>query len=326
MARRSSLRLLTSERGMTLVEMMVAIALGLVVVAAVGSAYVQGVRSHAQDNNYTSMLLNGNYAMQSLRRDLEMLGFWGDLASAPAVPGTLAAGEDCGMGVFDPTTPLLVNNPGAGATTFDVSGAGCQALFGTLAAGSGQIAIKRVQGSPQTAGQSDGIAYVRTNGVEGAFTDSAASDALGPGDRDWRYSPRLYFIRDVGGVPTLCRLDLAGNGFGAVANDACLAPGVERLHVQVGIDTTGDGVANRYSATPTVVELQNAVTARLWLLVRAENADPTFDDSQQRTYQLGDLAVNVQDQFYRRVFSTTVVMRNVARAAWRVDRLPTAAL
>ncbi|MGH8508934.1 MAG: PilW family protein, partial [Gammaproteobacteria bacterium] len=80
-------------------------------------------------------------------------------------------------------------------------------------------------------------------------------------------------------------------------------------HIQFGIDTNGDGVANQYLSNPTLVQLGNAVLARVFLLMRATDPDRNYTD--QKTYQLGDAPLGpFSDNFYRKVLSTTVSLRN----------------
>ena len=127
-----------------------------------------------------------------------------------------------------------------------------------------------------------------------------------PGENDWEYLPRLYFIRNN----QLCRADISANQLGAVAVDGCLADDVQDLHIQFGIDTDGDGVANQYLSNPTLAQLGTAVLARVFLLMRATDPDRNYTD--QKTYQLGDTPPlgPFADNFYRKVLSTTVSLRN----------------
>ena len=63
--------------------------------------------------------------------------------------------------------------------------------------------------------------------------------------------------------------------------------------------------------TPTLSEMENAVSARVYLLARSIDADPHFTNDTQ--YVLGDSIVPAaNDGFYRRVYSTTIALRNTA--------------
>ena len=58
-------------------------------------------------------------------------------------------------------------------------------------------------------------------------------------------------------------------------------------------------------------ELQDAVSTRIYLLARSVEAVPRYTNS--KIYRLGDLTLGpFNDRFYRRVYTTTVLLRNPA--------------
>ncbi len=62
---------------------------------------------------------------------------------------------------------------------------------------------------------------------------------------------------------------------------------------------------------PSLADMENAVSARLFLLARSIEPDPHFTNDTE--YVLGDATVPVtNDGFYRRVYTTTVALRNTA--------------
>lgn len=134
----------------------------------------------------------------------------------------------------------------------------------------------------------------------------------------------IYYIRSYtdtpgDGIPSLCKKYLTDTGGGSpqpTMGEVCLAEGVEHFHVQFGIDTDSpkDGVANKYISNPSETEVsKQAVSAKIFILVRATRPDPAFTNN--KTYTLGDRVINVNDKFYRRVYSTTVVLRNPKNVA-----------
>jgi type IV pilus assembly protein PilW len=145
-------------------------------------------------------------------------------------------------------------------------------------------------------------------GVGGAFntnhigTDTAVDY--------WEFHARIFYIRDyaeaVGdGIPTLCVSELVGDGM----SSACLLAGVEDMQVEFGIDTSGDGVPNRFDNTPSASDLSAAVVARVSLLLRSIRPLPDYINT--KTYRLGQKAIGAKnDGFYRRVMTTTVQTRN----------------
>ena len=141
--------------------------------------------------------------------------------------------------------------------------------------------------------------------------------------------PSFYFLKDgTDGVPYLCKSSLQVNALETLtgnAEDECFAEGVEQLHIEFGIDMDDptDGIANLYTSTPFLTlstspnvlstnAADKAISARIYLLMRA--ARELQDYNNDKTYVLGTLNVNggaaFNDGFYRRVFSTTVTLRN----------------
>jgi len=306
------------QMGVTLVELMVAATLGLLISSGIGAVFVQGSRSHSEDDRYLRMIESGRYAINVIANDLRMISFWGEMLDPGGIGSALTAGEDCGLDLFDGAAPVSTNNPHASPALvqFDIASGTCASLTGTVRTGTNQLALKHTSGLSVTTGQTNNTVYVRSNGATANFVQYVSGTTAAPSANfaDWTYLPRMYYIRDDAGTPYLCRLQLNGLGFAATTVDECLAEGVEQFHVQFGIDTDADGVANQYKSDPAAAEMDNAVTARVYVLVRSMTPDP--HRANPKAYALGDLAIAAAgDNFYRRVFSTTVQLRNPANLA-----------
>ena len=77
-----------SQRGMTLVEMMIGMVIGMFLVAVMGTMYA-GTRSTYTAQESTSRLQeNGRFAVDTIARDLRMSGFRGCLGLARTTPVT----------------------------------------------------------------------------------------------------------------------------------------------------------------------------------------------------------------------------------------------
>jgi len=306
-----------TQTGLTLVELMIALTIGLLVSLAVGTVFVQGSRAHAEDDRYARMLENGRFALDLITRDLRMVSFWGEMLDPSVVSTALVAGEDCGIDLFDGACAVMYNNAHSSpaVTQFDVTTTTCAALTGTVRANTNQIAIKHTLGVGLGAGAEDGVVYLRSNGTDGALIDDADTTPLPSGYKDWAYAPMVYYIGDdANGTPYLCRLQLTGTAFTAITSDECVASGIEHIHVQFGIDSDGDGVANQYRSNPTAAQIAEAMTARVHVLVRSATQDSAYANT--KTYTLGDLVVNAGgDGYYRRAFSSTVRLRNPSNMA-----------
>jgi len=327
-----------SERGLSLIELMIALAIGLLISASVLTVYVNTSRNFALDERYGRMQENARYALRVLGEDLVMADFWGQLVSTDTIATSLTVSSgDCGdaPAVFAANTALLFNNHhDAGASAHF---AACATVSASRVGDSDVVAIKRVAGAPtaqafvdaaDTDGDGDtsetittgagsldsGTVYLRTNGVSGTLLDNASSGNPPPvGWSDWRYMPRIYFVRDHfqsagDNVPALCRLDLDDDELDELS---CLAEGVEDMHLEFGLDTDSDGDANRFTATPTAAELETAVSVRVHLLMRSTQAVPFYTNT--KSFRLGSEVIPAaNDGFLRSVYSTTVAIRNSA--------------
>ena len=317
------------QYGMSILELMVAVTIFMIITVAIFTLYINSNTSYNQDEIAARMQENGRFALNMIAKDLIMVNFWGEMLTGSTIDTTAfaSAGDECGTDLRDTSEALLYYNYSAGTPMFDPTS--CTSVIGTVKSNTNALAIKRVDNSPDTTPY-DNIIYLRTNGFSGALIKNANSVAAPADFNDWAYEPKLYYIRDnANGVPFLCVAELVNTGyidsatttgmttgvsdidFATIASaDDCIAEGIQQLHVEFGIDTDADGVANQYKSDITASEAGDAVSARIYLLVRASREDATYTND--KTYNLGHLATiaAANDNFYRRVYSTTVQLRN----------------
>ena len=106
-------------------------------------------------------------------------------------------------------------------------------------------------------------------------------------------------------LPTLCVAMLVGNRM----DTECLIEGIEDMQLEYGIDTDSDGVANQFVSDPNAPEMTNAVSARVYVLLRGAN--PISGYINGKSFQLGAKQISPKsDAFLRRVMTTTVQLRN----------------
>ncbi len=118
-------------------------------------------------------------------------------------------------------------------------------------------------------------------------------------------------------VPVLCRIQLETGDDGRSAGDAltlnpatdCMAEGIEQMHLEFGYDSDEDLTANQYISDITATQSELVVSIRIYLLVRSATADWSYTNS--KTYNMGSMTMGpFNDNYYRRVYSTTVMLRN----------------
>lgn len=303
-----------NSRAFTLIELAVAMGLSILLSSVVISLYTEIGKNFRYDERYALMQENGRYALQSISADLSMADFWGRVIATDTVSTTITPGTDSceeSINLFDATAGLLFNNYHPANPTLQFTP--CTSVSSVHQTNTSMLVVKRVAGS--TTAQADldnGTVYLRTNGTTGSLLDNlSSSDAPGANESDWLYQPSWYFIRQfydvpADAIPSLCRMRLSGN---TLETPQCLAEGIQDLHVQFGIDTDSDGYANQYLSEPTQAQVATAVTARIFVLARSSDTDSFYTND--KTYTLGDVSLGpFNDGFLRRVYSSTVVLRN----------------
>jgi len=317
------------QKGLTLTELMVAIAVGLIVSAAVAGLFLQNKANSEQNNEISYLQDNGRYALKLMSEDIKMVNFWGgyqaasrtsisiDSASIPNIDAVLALGSNCGPAGassdwdYDLTNFLVYTTKANAKASFN-----CIDKNSTvLDTGTEVLLVKRTRGEPITVktALTAGAPYLRTNRAVATFHKATASTGDPDTDyADWRYHSHIYFIEGA----KLKRWSLIEDK-GAVANDPTyvkeeLAEGIENFHIVWGIDNSSpwtDGVADYYTSAPSATDLQQAVNATIYVLVRGSKAITGYTND--KSFQLGDVTIAAKnDNYYRRVYSTTVLIKN----------------
>ena len=328
-----------TNAGFTLVEVMIAMVLGLLLMGVIATVFLSSSRNYAQDDRVSRLQENGRFALKTLTTELSMVDFWGGMsvpsnivANANVQPGS-AAGR-CGL-TYDAIDSVIVLNA-ATATAANTR-------FGCIAPSEFQpntdvFAIKRVNGFEQTfaAGNTeeavltDAPIYLRTPALAGELRAPVAG-ASTDGLSYWRFLPSIYYIRNhfqesagvaADSIPTLYRKRLNA-AREMVTEEGGVAEGIENFRIEFGVDTDSDGVANNYTIAPA--DYTQVVTARVYILVRSRDKDMAFTDTKR--YNLGAtlcynagasdgcLAYPDGANYYRQVLSSTVALRNPANVA-----------
>ena len=316
-----------TQRGFSIVELMVALGLSMTLAVAVVSVFTNNSYSFNQDENISRMQDDARFALREIAFDISMAGLWGDLHVPDIVTPdpNLAIGVDCGPagelnwmyrtvepGSGESHSLLAIDNATNATAIAQHSCIG----GGELQEGTDVVAIKRVAGA-ESAVPTAGSIYLRSNGTVGllyrAPFPAAPAVVIAAPMADWEYRPSIYYVRQFAnnpgdGIPTLCRKVLRGAGPSMTTE--CLATGIEDLQIEYGIDTSEDGHPNVFVPDPTLADIQNVVSARIFLLARTTEIDTRYTN--EKTYSISNAPdYEPGDSFHRRVFSTTVSIQNV---------------
>lgn len=323
-----------------MVELMVAMAIGLIVLGGVVSIFANTSATREEIEKTSRQIENGRYAMQILMEDLHMAGFLGEFVpptkqSLATLPDPCATDPNT-IGNIDAGTGIPIN-PEQAPMILHLQGindaASIPSCISDVASNTDIIVIRRAStcsainpaetncdaftaGAPhlQVSGCNSDTANSTGSARRYVLSSNAASFVLNrvgctSQAAVRRFRTHIYFIAKNNlsgdGIPTLKRAELGADGFSIVP----LVEGIEQLQIEYGIDTTaapGDGVPDIYMADPAGADdWWNAVSARLYVLARNETASGSYTD--KKSYVLAGTTYGPFNDNYRRSAYTAAV-------------------
>lgn len=314
--------------GMSIIELMIAMAIGMFLIAGAISLFVVSKRTYSEAERTARMGENARFALQALSADLRLGGFFGEVPAADLKGrSSLAAvtGDCSGRGAaYGYNNYLFV-------TRTDIGGNAIGCIVDAVP-NTDVVVIKSVRPFPFSDGVRDdpsdddgtidmpGVldgqkTYVMANAITGRIFDGAGTvPSIGEGGRvprgnAWEYRFQAYYIR-AGDVPQLSRKVLSWDGAGMAITTEDVVEGVENLQVMIGEDRDRDGETDRYlDSTDTSIDWSRVTSMKVFLLVRSADRDVSYTD--QRTYNLGNTALAApNDNFHRIVVQSDVSLRN----------------
>ncbi|MCH9005628.1 MAG: PilW family protein [Proteobacteria bacterium] len=314
------------QNGITLIELMVALAIGSFLMIGAVQIYNQSRQAFVVNESIARVQETAQFAMDTIEADLRMASNWGRNSRGLSVEGRALNGDPNPSGVPLPATDCAANWTLDLALPIDGSNnaytLACAATGGSQA-NSDVITIRRasVNAVPLEAGR----LQIQTTRIQGQiFADGAIPTGYNPvNSATHNLIVTSYYVSPsstlINGVPTLRRHRLIGGGAGGPRIvDEEVAPGVENLQLQLGVDVDQDNTVDRYVNPGDPIYNPNAVgyipgarviTARVWLIVRSVGFEAGIQDSND--YKPGDVGLGVQNDSFRRMqVSKTILLRN----------------
>ncbi len=313
------------QRGMTLVEVLIATTIGIFLVGGAMSVFITASNSQRVNDAVAQMQDNARYALNTIAPDLRMAGYWGRTriaglisghsGSATPLPAASAPANDCETSWFID----LPNMVDASNDTNPYDGTCLPAA--DYMAETDVLVVRHAATDVATLPLTDNQVYIRSDANIGALFIPPATPAgtFSAFAENRRLVTHAYYIRPysfaVGdGIPSLHRLALGVNAGGNTAIlDEEVIPGIEDLQVQFGIDTDGDGSINQY-VNPDSAALAGAeiLAARVWIMARTLNIETGFQDTATYDYASKSVTPDAAAQRFRRLLiSSTVRLRNM---------------
>lgn len=328
--RHSSLQKERKQAGVTMVELMVALAVGSFLMIGAVQIYNQSRQAFVVNESIARVQETAQFAMDTIEADLRMASNWGQNSRPLAVEGrsidgvpnpkSLTAPDVCG----DDWPYDLVKTLDGGNNVYTLA---CAPPPGISAQPNSDLITMRrasVVAVPLTPGR----LQIQTTRIQGELFDDGIVPATFSPDPTLSATHNVlvssYYVAApsddnlIPGVPTLRRKTLAmtGGAFGVV--DQEVAPGVENLQVQFGIDVNEDNTVDRYvnpgDGIYTFGEVgyvpgARVMTARVWLVVRGISVENGLQDTFD--YNPGDRSLGTYSDSIRRMqVSKTILLRN----------------
>jgi type IV pilus assembly protein PilW len=315
------------QRGVTLVELMVGLTLGLVVTASMLMLFANA-STHGQDVARAGMQIeNGRYVSELLREDVRLAGFYGETSVAAAL---YSQPDPCSVApVGWGGTPLTLPTAVQGYTPADALACLDHRRAGTDAIVVRRVGITAIDPATIVAGNTQYYVQYSFCALDVAtprliFSKNRADFTLRnracTGVNVARpYVSRIYYVADCNdctgagdGVPTLKRVDLVGTQLTTTP----LAEGIDTLRVEYGFDIDGDGSPDTYRTTlgalgPTAA-WSNVVSLKLHFVTRSLDKAIGSNLATAQEFDLGGTAVitTVADGYTRRAYSSAIRLIN----------------
>lgn len=338
------------QRGMSLIELLVALAIGGFLIIGAVTLQSQTRKTFSVNEQSARLQETARYVLSVMEPEIQMAGLYGFSNNPTAVRYPLAGGDkyasDMRIGKATVSPPGVIDSCGvnyvldlaqtvqADDNTWSMS---CGAQGGGRQPGTDVVMIRRsgIDNMPASATKFQLYTNRKVANDQRLFISSTAPGPVLAGMTEVRdmVFEAFYIAKNSDarvGLPALRLKQLSTDGTAPAWVDQEVIRGVEDIQVEFGVDpgqdTNGDGVPDDISGdgmadlvngdSKLYVAPGNAfaksgqiVSVRLWVRVRAEEAEQGFKDT--RTYNYASVVNFQPNDGYRRVLmSRTIFLRN----------------
>ncbi len=334
----------SGQTGFTMVELMVAMALSLVLLAGVGQIFVSSKQTYRSQEANSRLQESGRTATTLLQRDIRPAGFQGCRSMNVITPAVVAnspipvidassvvTGYEGSGGSWSPALPGALGTVTSGTDVITIQRASeCGAnLTANMGSVDGDIQINFPNACNFTADEvlviSDctNVDIFRVGSISSTVTaqiiehdnssnsvnTSANLSKTYDDDADiMKFSSLTYFIAaGSDGQPSLWRFDNTSAAAASV-NPVELVSDVADMQIEYGQDSaSGDQVPDFYVAADNVTDWASVISVRISILVQTQANNIS---TQAQTYTYNRASVTAPDRRIHRVFTTTISLRN----------------
>ncbi len=324
-----------------MVELMVAMTLGLLLTAAVLQTFVGAKRTYEFQQEFSRVQENGRFAMNYLTRAIRQADHWGcltDNATVDSIVSGSAGSAGAGFDVIDqgssytlgaglgprPDRVLMRGVIGGGYPLTQPTDTGASIHFQKV--GNPQAALidtgdmllvtdctRGTVFQVTTANPNSNTVTHNTGSVPGANPGNASAAIPSP-----PYSPpsafvykadsRQFWIRQSSS-PSAEPVLVRGSEYDPTSGGVELVEGIENMQILLGFDGDGDGVADYYNPPPPLVtgDMDEVVAVEVSIVARSlrDNLLTTPDP-----FEFNGQTYTPADRRLRKVFTANVALRN----------------
>ena len=321
------------QAGLTMVELLVAVAIGSFLMIGAVQIYNQSRQAFVINESIARVQETAQFALDTIETDMRMASNWGRSSRAMSVEGRSILGD---RNPNDLPEPDVCGDGWALDVALAVDGENNQYTLPCLPqpaaqANSDIITVRRGTVAPVLI--DDTRLQIQTTRIQGEIFSSSVPPATFstevnpntglPASTTHNLIVNSYYVASnselVPGVPTLRRKRLTSVAGAPTIVDEEIAPGVENIQIQLGVDVDGDSTVDRYVNPGEGVYDPNdplnyvpgarVITARIWLLVRGVTRENGIVDATD--YEPGDVDLGTYDDGFRRMqVSKTILLRN----------------
>ena len=324
---------LRTQTGLTMVELMVALAIGSFLMIGAVQIYNQSRQAFVINESIARVQETAHFALDTIENDMRMASNWGRSSRSFSIEGRSILGD---RNPNDLPEPDVCGDGWALDVALAVDGENNQYTLPCLPQPAAQaqsdiITVRRATVLPVPIDSAR--LQIQTTRIQGeifsgtqpppTFSVAVNPNTGQPASTTHNLIVNSYYVASdsalVPGVPTLRRKRLTSTGGVPTIVDEEIAPGVENIQIQLGIDTNADNTVDRYvnpgegvydpNDAVNYVPGARVITARIWLVVRGVSPENGIVDPTD--YEPGDVDLGTyNDNFRRMQISKTILLRN----------------
>jgi type IV pilus assembly protein PilW len=332
-----------TQRGVSLVELMISITVGLLIIVSLTAVLVSSSGSSRTNQRTSEVQSNGRFAAELLKHDLHEAGFKGFTAAAdmntPSTVLTPITGECLPAGASAGDFVKNIRQGVWGSNDANPFAASCIPAANYAR---GDVLVVRKLASARATTLAANTFYFRTSYAAGEVFRGAPNIAC-PAPQSGYVVP-FKFIPCMVGTPNVDLQDFPIetyvyyiSPYTTSATESPLVPALYRVALGAGVMTpelVASGIENmqiQYLRIPTdsasryfdasginggstdsgSTEWDDVHSVRIWLLARNSKTEPGYVNAQD--YVMGDQTYTVNDGFRRQLFTSVIQLRNDSR-------------